>query len=456
MKGNKMQAKCYILLFIIFIVIFACTSSSFSQTTGIYKDKLDNEVTLITKPEHGTGLVAIIAAVKVGSSNESFQTAGIGNFVAQLLLAGTALSSAEEVALIAESVGGNIIAQSHFDFTEIRIVTTSEMFNKSMKLIGESLTQLVFEHKWVEQTRNNLKSKFLAQDSNYYEIAYQQLRELLYEDNSYRRTPLGSERVIANTTIADLQKYYSYYYVPNNIIITVVGDISREHALDQTSKAFAGVPTAKLPLQRPIPNETLSQNRLRVLEADIPVAYLMVGWHAPSVTEDDYYAAAVATNALGGGKGSYMFRELRQKEGIAYDLGVQYPMLKYQSHILSYILTNPFKISYKEMKVEFVMDYVQKILLEQITKLQNEPLSDTDLKRAKGYTIGSYLLSHQRMIDRAFRLAWLESIGLGYDFYDSFPEKIEKVTAADVQRVSNKYFRNYAAVLLLPSTKVQE
>ena len=111
----------------------------------IVRKVLDNGLTVVIKPEEGSGLVAIVAVVRVGAGQESIQTAGVGNFVSRLLLASTRLKSAEQVASIADEVGGNIGTGWDPDITSLRTVTTSIGFDHAMSLIGESLTEANFE-----------------------------------------------------------------------------------------------------------------------------------------------------------------------------------------------------------------------------------------------------------------------------------------------------------------------
>jgi len=434
--------------------LLAADAPTVHGSPQIAKKILDNGLTVIIKPEPGSGLVAIVAAVRAGAAQESMQTAGIGNFVAQLLLAGTRLSSAEEVAAIADEVGGNIGAQWHQDFTEIRAITTSAMFNRAMNLVGESLTEANFESKWVEQVRADLLKELREEKSNNpFGSAYDSVRMLLYQDSGYRRGNLGSERTIRLATPEDLRKFYTTYYVPNNIVLTVVGDVTVEQALDRTEKAFAGVPAGKLPVNRGMPDEKLERSTYRASEADVNLAYVMLGWLAPPVTSPDYAPMAVACNALGGGKGSMMFRELRQKRGMGYDLGTLYPRFRYQSHVLAYVVMDPFKVVLPNLRSSLVLDEVKAALLEQVDALKSNPLSERDLQRAKGYTIGANALSQQHLVDRAFHLAWFEAIGAGHETYLRFVSDVEKVTAEDVQRVARKYFSNYAAVLIMPKTQ---
>lgn len=441
-----------ILPLIITIALATAASGQQAAKTQVTRKLLDNGLTVLVKPEPGTGLVAIVAIVKAGAAQESIQNAGIGNFIANLLLASTKQNSAEMVASIADEVGGNIGAEWHPDFAHIRAVTTSAKFGDAMSLIGECLMEANFEQEWVEQVRADLLERLKYSSEDLADQAYSGLRELLYEDSGYRRPLLGLERTIRLATPQDLKNFHSAYYVPNNMIISIAGDVTADDALRRVEMAFAGTRPGKLPVDRGMPDETMTRSRFKAAEVDLPMAYLMVGWLAPGVSSPDYPAMAVAVNALGGGKSSLMFTEMRQKQGMGYDMGTRYPRFRYQSHAIAYVFTDPYKLSFPSMTPTMVLEDVKTALMEQVEALKNKPLSQADLERAKGYTIGTYALQHQRLLDRAFNLGWLETIGAGYDFDKQFESAVEKVTAEDVQKVAQKYFGNYAAVLLLPKT----
>jgi len=190
-------------LALVCLLVVSCGADALSAAKAaptIVRKVLDNGLTVIVKPEQGSGLVAIVAIVKAGAAQETIQTGGIGNFVAQLLLASTRISSAEDVAAVADEVGGNISAQWHSDFTEIRTVTTSATFTRAMRLIGECLTEANFEPQWVEKVRADLLREYDAKTDQVFEDSYSTLRELLYEDNGYRRPTLGFRRTLTVAT----------------------------------------------------------------------------------------------------------------------------------------------------------------------------------------------------------------------------------------------------------------
>jgi len=180
---------------------------------------------------------------------------------------------------------------------------------------------------------------------------------------------------------------------------------------------------------------------------------MLVGWLAPSASSPDYPAFAVAAAALGGGKGSLMFQEIRQKLGIGYEIGTSYPILRYQGHLVAYLTTDPYKSAPRGARPTPLLEDVRQSLISLVDRLKGSELSAEDLERAKGYTIGTYALSHQHLIDRALLLGRAEAIAGSYQFDTNYADRIQAVTAADVQRVARKYLNNYAAVVLLPRPK---
>jgi len=435
----------------VFLVIicfggFACADDTVSYS----RTELPNGLTVIVKPETGAGIVAIEVFIRAGADVERESNAGIGAFVARTLLAGTRNRRAESVAAVVDAVGGNLQVEWTQDYTEVKAITTSSNFDEAMGLIADILTNADFRSPWVETVRQDILREMDAGDDDIFVSAYDRMKRLLYTDNPYGRPMLGYRRTVRAITPDDLRAFYEKYYVPSNMVISIVGDITRQHAEERVRKAFAGTGRKEVPKTRPIPYETLERSNAEVQEQQIKVAYLMLGCFAPGVNSADYAAAQVAAVALGVGKGSRMFQVLREEKGLAYDLGVIYPRLKNQSHIAAYIVTDPYRRTLPGMSVEMMLTEVKDALVNEINRMGTELLSPSELERAKRFAIGRYALDHQRMRDRAFYLGWAEAVGVGAEFDSALSSKIEAVTAEDVRRVSRKYFNNYVVVIVLP------
>lgn len=407
-------------------------------------------LTVIVKQEPGTGIAAIEVLIKAGVEQERDFNSGIGSLVARTILAGTRNKRAETVAGVIEGVGGNMVTEWDPDYTEIKAVTTASGFDETVSLLGDIMNNANFQPTWVERARKDALAEASSDNDDVFQTTYQQLREKLYSENPYHRPLKGSPRAIRNLTADDLMSFYNQYYVPNNIVVSVVGDVTPEHARDRFRMAFAGANRKDLPKTRPVLPEKLTCSAGTVSEKPIQAAYFMFGFLAPGIGAADYPAAQVASAALGSGKGSRMFQVLREQKGLAYEVGTLYPPLKNQSHIIAYLITDPYRRVGKGFSMQMLLTEVKQAMLEEVTRMQKDMLTPEELERAKRYTIGSYALRHQRLRDRAFHLGWLEAIGVGCEYDTAFESKIEAVTAADVRKVAKKCFNNYAMTIVLP------
>jgi zinc protease len=190
------------------------------------KTILPNGLTVIVKPEESSGIVALEVFIKAGASEERESNAGIGNLVARTLLTSTRNRRAEKVAAIADEVGGNFLTEWNADYTEIKVMTTKSGFDDAVILLGDILNNASFEQKWVDRARQEILSEITTGNDDVFSATYEQIRQRLYQDNPYHRPPSGYVRVLKNITPGDLQQFYNQYYVPNNIVISVVGDVT--------------------------------------------------------------------------------------------------------------------------------------------------------------------------------------------------------------------------------------
>jgi zinc protease len=174
---------------------------------------------------------------------------------------------------------------------------------------------------------------------------------------------------------------------------------------------------------------------------ELPVrrAHLILGFASPPVADADYYALQVIDSLLSGGASSRLPQYLREELGLVYHISSFYPTLAGSSHFAIYAATAPNQLL-----------PVKSAILQALTRLIEEPVPPDELARAKRYLLGSYALSHQRMKDQAYALAWYETLGLGADFAEQYAAGIEAVTAADVRRAAGAIFTRFALAVTMP------
>ena len=166
---------------------------------------------------------------------------------------------------------------------------------------------------------------------------------------------------------------------------------------------------------------------------DLQTAWLFLGWQTDGVNDrKDFVTLKVINTILGGGMSSRMYKNLREQDGLAYQLGSSFSSKALAGNFVTYIGTKPETLDYSRNKIK-----------EEIERLKREFVSDTELKNAQERLKGSFVIALETNAEKSSLIGGFEAIGLGYDFLETYIKMIDEVTASDIVRVSNKYFNNF-------------
>jgi zinc protease len=176
-----------------------------------------------------------------------------------------------------------------------------------------------------------------------------------------------------------------------------------------------------------------------VLSAGSRLAWVFLGFPAPGKKSSDYAAMRMLQGLLGEGLSSRLWTELREKRGLAYELGSVYPDLEGPSHMLAYIITRPNEVGESRRRI-----------LDEVEKVKREGVPVLELEETRRKLIGNYLLERETNRGKAFHLALAELLGMGYESDLAFIKQIQAVTPQDVQRVARTYLDNATLVVARP------
>lgn len=421
------------------------------------KTTLPNGLRIICKPEADTPLVAIDVFVRAGAPQETAVNAGIGSFVAHTLLASTTSSSPEIMTREINALGGNVSATWRSDWTQIAALTVKDKFQDAIFLLANSLKDADFDAAAVEDARLQILSELDSRDADLFQTAYGNLQKTLYADTSYARPVGGTAGTIRRLTRADLVRYYTRYYIPQNLVFVVVGNISPASAQQEIASALEDFPRtgrAAPGFADPLPPLARDLPPVRVYQPDLNQEIVMAGYRAAPTSGPDYPALLVANALLGGMKSGRLFTQLREKQGLAYDLGSIYNPRLAAGDLAGYVFGAPTKTDPATKKDIPTVGLIKDGLLAQFAGLQTTPPTAADLSRAQHFLIGSYALRHERIEDRAALLGTAElSAPDGYKLDTDYANYINAVTAADVQRVAAKYFAHPVISTVEPDAK---
>ncbi len=421
------------------------------------KTTLPNGLRIICKPEADTPLVAIDVFVRAGAPQETAAQVGIGSFVAHTLFASTRDSTPEIMTRDVNALGGNVSAAWHPDWTQIAALTVKDKFPDAVFLLANSLKNADFDAAAVEDARQRILSELDNRDADLFQTAYGNLEKTLYGGTSYARPEGGTADSIRRLTRADLVRYYTRYYVPQDIVFVVVGNVTPQEAQQQITDALDDFPRPGRPapgFAEPLPPLAGDVPPVRVYQPDLDQEIVMAGFRAAPTSGPDYPALLVANALLGGMKSGRLFTQLREKQGLAYELGSVYNPRLASGDLAGYVYGAPTKTDPVTKKDVTTVGPIKEGLLAQFTALQTAPPTAAELSRAKHFLIGSYALRHERIEDRAALLGAAElSAPDGYRLDTDYAKYVNAVTAADVQRVALKYFVHPVISTVEPTAK---
>jgi zinc protease len=250
--------------------------------------------------------------------------------------------------------------------------------------------------------------------------------ELVYQNHPLHRPSHGYPQTVERLTREDLLDFHRRYFVPNNVILSIVGDFRVPELLPKIENAFGGWEAR--PLQFPEYSEPVRQTGKRVKFITMPAQQLNIylGHLGVRRTNPDYYALQVLDTILGGGAGftARIPRRLRDELGLAYTTFASMTMTAGldPGRFIAFIGTSPEN-----------MNLAIDGLLNEIRRIIEEPVTAEELQDAKDYLTA-------------------EVYGLGFDYIDKYPQYVRAVTIDDISRVARKYLdsENYTLVVVGP------
>ena len=398
------------------------------------KFRLKNGLTIITEKKP-TDTVTIQATVKVGSNNENDKINGISHFIEHMLFEGTKKRpNSEIISNEIESIGGDLNAYTSNERTCFFIKVPKKHIGIALDILSDITQNSLFEQKNIERERGVILKEI---DMRKDEPRFHQwvlFQKTLFEKHPTRRPTYGAVDAVKRIARKDLLDYYSSYYVPNNIILSIVGNFNKASII-QIKKQFKDFKAKKLKKQKKITEPKQVKVKTRTEKRKILSSYMVLGYNTVSRSDKDSYALDVIQSILGRGQSGKMFVEIRSKRGLAYDVGVHSEAGIDYGFFCVYVGTDKKNI-----------DECVKIILQEFDNLKN--LSSKELNEAKGFLIGQHILDNEDTHEVADDLGFWESIK-DARLSKEYPGKINKITKADIIRVSKKYLtKNYTMAVV--------
>ena len=407
------------------------TAELVSENAQTQKYKLSDGATMLYTPNNVNDIIAISIYAKGGQLAE--QKAGTANLTATAMMRGTKNYTSLELSQVLEDNGIKIQPSASADAFAINVLTTKDEYDKTLELLNEVVNNATFEDYEIDKVKTEKLNTIKRNKDVPLQRAIEEYRDLIYQNSPYSISSKILEKNIPNITKEDIINYYNSIFAPKNLVISINGNIDKDKTIQDLNNIFKPKENAKnfdfTQYNSKIPTVTTPRQTIQKVPTT-ETAWILLGWQTNSVlNEKDYATLQVIDSLLGSGMSSRLFKDLREQEGLAYQLGSGYSPNVLRGSFLLYIGTNPQ-----------TLDKAKSGLFAEITRLKTEYVGDKELQDAKEKLLGNYVIGLETNLDKASNIGWYEASTRGYEFKDKYEKLINSVTDSDIIEIANKYF----------------
>lgn len=413
------------------------TSSLVSEQNGTQKYTLPNGATLLFTPNTSNEIVAISVYAKGGNFIEPKY--GVANMMASTMLKGTSEYSSQELSEILDDNGIKVSPSTRSDAFKIDVLTTTPQYDKTLSLLYEIVNNSTFPEYEIEKVRNEKLNVIKSSRDVPINLALENYKHLIFDGTPYSNSTILLEKNIPTISKSDIENYYKKIFAPQNIVISINGNVDKEKTLKAFSNMFTSCDKSKFDIQTK--QDTIkvisSPRKSEKLVPSTNTDWIILGWQVAGINDKkDFATLHVIDSLLGTGMSSRLFKNLRDQEGLAYQLGSSYSANALKGAFIVYIGTNPE-----------TYDKSLNGLWNEINVLKTEFVGTKELQEAKDKLLGHFLISLETNMDKASTIGWFETSKNDFAFQTEYVQLVNSVTENDIMHVANKYFKDNNYVL---------
>jgi zinc protease len=406
---------------------------SFPGPDDIIRRELPNGIVILFRPNVHSLSVVMTGYLCAGSIFEPDDKLGLAGFTALSLMRGTAQHEFQQIYDILESSGASLGIDGGTHSIGFYGHALAEDLDLLTGTLAETLRQPIFPTGQVERLRDQLLTGLAIRAQETSEMAALAFDEMVYAGHPYSRPEDGYPDTIRSITREDLVAFHAQYFGPRGMVISIVGSVNPERALDSVARFLGDWENPRQPAQPELP-ALKPLGSMLTRQVNIPgksEADIVMGVAGPRRNSPDFLAASLGNNVLGQfGMMGRIGESVRERSGLAYHAS---------SSLSGGIGPGPwlFIAGVDPKNLEKVIA----LMRQEITRFISEPVTNEELADSQANYIGRLPLSLESNAGVASALLNLERYSLGFDYYQRYPDLIRAITSAEVLEIAQKYLQ---------------
>jgi zinc protease len=384
---------------------------------------------------------------KVGSRNEHQGITGLSHFFEHMMFNGAKKYGPKLFDRTMEFNGGSNNAYTTENVTVYTDWFPASAIDTIFDLESDRIASLSIDPKMVESERGVvLSERSTGLENSPWNLLGQNLQAQAFEEHPYHWPVIGYEDDMKNWTQADLERYFKTYYAPNNCVVVVSGSVKADAVKKLAEKYLERIPAQPAPPPVHIVEPQQMGERRIVIQKDVATPYLGIAYKTPETKNEDYYALTLLSDILSSGKSSRLYSSLVDKKQLATVIG--------SSMDQSF---DPYYFSINAIAAKAVDETtLENAIYDEIEKIKTASVTDKELQKVKNQKLMEFYDQIETIDGKSNNIGSYEVFFGDYKKMFEAPDRFNKVTVEDIQRVAKKYFIKSGRTVGILKSKVED
>lgn len=422
------------------------------EAAGIVEYKLSNGLKVLLKENHSAPVASFMVVYRVGSRNEANGYTGSTHFLEHMMFKGTRRFSPEKGNGVMETfgrIGALLNATTWMDRTNYFECVSSEYLELCIEVEADRMRNLKLRQEDRDSEMTVVRNEFERGENDSGTALDKELNAIAFREHPYHWPTIGWRTDVEGVPMEKMKEFYDTYYWPNNATVIVVGDFDQQHTLKLIARHFGKISHSPRPIPGVYTQEPPQEGERRfVLKRSGDLPQLVMGWHGPEATHADTYALSAMRAVLGdaGKRSSRLYKALME------------PGLCTSCYSQNGEFRDPSLFECGATLAQgSSFEAVEQVIYEEIGKLEREPVTEDELRRAKAANRKGTVLANADPMSFINLLCQAEA-SADWRWAVDYDDKFDAVTPEDIMRVAKTYFSedNRTVGRLIPTEKDPE
>ncbi len=425
-------------IYFFIILMTSLTLGTKSQAASV--KRLSNGLRYVIVEDHASPVVSMQIWVRCGGVDENDKNAGVSHFLEHMIFKGTNKLTAGQISQVVESRGGSINAATGSESTHYYIDMPSDGFEEGFDVLAESVLHPSFPPEEFEKERQVILEEIKRRNDNPKSDLWDAFMEALYPNTPYKQQVIGSVKTITGMTRDMMVQQHAAYYVPENMVVVIIGDVKTSKVKKKIRQSFGKIPNKKAPPLPMLYEPAASEPEIKWIKRPAKQAHTAVGFVGPLLNDPRQVAMDVLSVVLGGGQSSRLFQELRENKQSVWNVGASF---------ITHMGSGAFGI-FSECPPDKARSFPNDVYFL-LFEASGNGFTLEELNRAKMQIKSSWLYSQETYHGQASQWGFYTVLGRP-QLMKTYLKDLNRVTLRDLKELLTIYFRSrpMSGVIVMP------